>query len=140
MNKKKLSLVIFLLAVLIFPYSVRSHEGSFKDAGSLPPIGPHGGKILKLTRHIAEVAVTANSVEVYILERDAKTVAADATAVSITVALPGKSPEAIRLLKKGDGYSGAYRLTPTARRITFTVRCVLDGKSEIGTLQYEPRK
>lgn len=140
MMKKNLTVAVFVVAALMLPNLGQSHEGSFKDADTIPPFGPHGGRTLKLTRHYAEVAVKTNTVDVYILERDVKTVAADASGVTLSAALPGKNAAAISLSKKGDGYSGTYTAPPSARRIVFTVNCILDGKKETGKLQYEPRK
>lgn len=136
---------IFVLAVLIMaaiglPNATQSHEGAFKALDTIPPFGPHGGRTLKLTRHFAEIVVKPKSVEVYILEGDIKTVAADAANVTLSAALPGKSAAAIPLSKKGNGYTGQYTVPPAARRVLFTVTCMLDGKRETGTLQFEPRR
>lgn len=138
--KKNLTLAVFIVAALALPNLSRSHEGSFKDADSIPPFGPHGGRTLKMTRHFAEVAVKTSTVEVYILERDVKTVASDAFGVTLNAAIPGKNATSISLSKKGEGYTGAYSVPTSARRVVFTVNCVLDGKKETGKLQYEPRK
>ncbi|HSV95945.1 MAG TPA: hypothetical protein VLM75_03310 [Spirochaetota bacterium] len=140
MMKKNLTLAVLVVAALALPNLSRSHEGSFKDADTIPPFGPHGGRTLKLTRHFAEVVVKKSTVDVYILERDVKTVASDASGVTLSAAIPGKNAKSIPLSKKGDGYTGAYIAPPSARRVIFTVNCVLDGKNETGTLQHEPRK
>lgn len=137
--KKITTLVCYFL---IATTTVLAHDDGHKSPDKLPPFGPHGGKYTKLTKHFGEVVIKGNQITIYILERDIKNVAEDATQVSVTVEIPKKSKKKIKLVqnKKTLGYKGTVKLPKLARRVYFHIRCKLDGNWEKGRLLYEPNR
>jgi len=130
-------------AVLVAAFTtLGAHEGGHKTPKTLPPFGPHGGQYAKLTKHYAEVVVRGNTARIYILERDIKAVAEDATGVSATLEVPRKFRKRLRLKKqkKTQAYLTRVRIPRGARRVYFHIRCKLDGKWEKGKILYEPRR
>lgn len=116
------------------------HDDGHNSPDRMPPFGPHGGKYTKLTRHYGEIVVRGRTVTVYILERDIKNVAEDATGVSLVLEIPGRSKKRLRLVKKGEGYQATINIPRQTRRVYFHIRCVLDKKGEYGKILYEPSR
>jgi len=137
---RKINLVV--LSLVVFMTTLYPHDDGHKSPDKLPPIGPHGGKYTKLTRHYGEIVVKGNRVTVYILEKDIKHVAEDATRVSIKLEIPKKSTKKLKLVKdkKGEGYSAKINIPKLARRVYFHIRCILDKKWEKGKILYEPKR
>ena len=137
---KRLSIVFTVFTFTIL--STYAHDDGNKSPDKMPPFGPHGGKYTKLTTHYAEVVVRRKKVSVYILERDIKNIAEDASEVSIALEIPKRFKKKIKLNqnKKSLGYLGALSIPKRARRVYFHIRCVLDGKPEYGKLLYEPNR
>jgi hypothetical protein len=143
MNKTKKTAVragaLFVACAFVLTAGLFAHDEGHKTPDALPPIGPHGGKYAKMTRHFAEIVVRDGTVTVYILEPDVKFVAEDAADVTAAYEIPGKQPKtALPLTKAGNGYRAAFRAPSGARRVIFYVGCSLDGKAESGQIDYEP--
>ena len=137
--KRKSLRTLIILMIAILTTSISGHDEGHKLPDTLPPIGPHGGKYSKLTKHFAEVVVKGNLIRVYILETDIKHVAEDASSVSATLEIPGKGKTTLNLMKSGDGYTTKINIPKTTRRVYFHIQCMLDNKLEKGKILYEPR-
>lgn len=91
-----------------------------------------------------EIVVEKNTVTIYILEIDIANNAKNAAIVSVFVQFPRMNIKKQKLsLDKNQkifGYSATFQLPPNARRVRFHLRRVLDGKKEMGKIQYEPEK
>ncbi|MCP4136333.1 MAG: hypothetical protein GY754_35510 [bacterium] len=136
---------IFLITTVFFAITCMSmallaHDDGHSSPDTLPVIGPHGGQYAKLTKHFAEVVVSGKTVTVYILEKDVKHVAEDASAVAAVMKIPGKAGKKLKLVKKGKGYQAKIKIPRRTRRVYFHISCVLDGKKETGKILYEPRR
>lgn len=138
-NRNRWKLAILAALTLSF-VSVAAHEEGHEAPGQMPPVGPHGGEYTRLTHHYGEAVITENQVMVYILEKDVKHVAEDATGVSLEYQIPGAGKKPVVLSKKGDGYSGSIDVPSTTRRLTLFIECTLDGKKEKGSLIYEIKR
>ena len=130
---------IWMILITAFAVELNAHDEGHARPDKLPPIGPHGGKYTELTRHYAEIVVKGNQVKLYILERDVKAVAEDATNVSLELEVKGKKRETVQLTQdKNDlGYAGTINIPSRTRVVHFHIKCMLDGKWETGKLLHE---
>ena len=140
MKKNIWHMLLGLALVITMAGSALSHDDGHSSPDRLPPLGPHGGKYTKLTKHFSEVVVRGKKATVYILERDVKNVAEDATAVALWLEIPGKGKKKLALKKRGEGYEATVKIPRKVRRVYFHISCKLDGKTERGKLLYEPRR
>jgi len=141
-TSKLLSGILTIILSIILIRGLYAHDDGHKSPKALPPIGPHGGKYSKLTKHFGEVVVKDNQVTVYILEKDIKNVAEDATKVSATLEIPGKLKKKLNLVKEedGEGYIATIAIPKSTRRVYFHIQCMLDEMWENGKILYEPRR
>lgn len=137
--KRKSFRILITMMIAILTTGISGHDEGHKLPDTLPPIGPHGGKFNKLTEHFAEVVVKGNQLRVYILEKDVKHVAEDASNVSASLEIPGKSKTTLNLIKSENGYTANINIPKTTRRVYFHIQCILDKKLEKGKILYEPR-
>ena len=138
MRRKTIGML--LAGCLAFTAQISGHDEGHNAPNALPSIGPHSGRYAKLSKHFAEIVVSGETVTVYILEPDVKFVAEDATQVTLAAEIPGKGRTVLALSPAGNGYSAAFKIPASARRVTFHVSCVLDGKKESGTIIFEPKR
>lgn len=131
---------LIMAGAIIAVASLSAHEEGHEAPSQLPPVGPHGGEFTKLTHHYGEVVLQGNQATVYILERDIKYVAEDASNVGLSYQVPGGGKKTVTLTKQGEGYSGTVDLPAGTRRVNFFIECSLDGKREKGTLVYELKR
>jgi len=131
---------VLILVCLLLPGGLAAHDEGHEIPDTMPPVGPHGGEYTKLTHHFGEIVLRGNMVTVYILEADIKTVAQDASGIKLYYQVPGEARKSVSLQKSGPGYRGQIQLPGTARRVTFTIECVMHGKPEKGSLNYEIRR
>jgi len=127
-----------LIALVVIQGALMAHEEGHTAPDQMPPFGPHGGNYTMLEKHYGEIVVRGGKITVYILEKDLTFVAEDATGVTLAYEMKGSAKKTVKLAKKGDGYTANLSLPKTARRVTFHISCVLDGKKESGSVIYEP--
>ncbi len=140
-NSGMMRMSLQMAAIFLISFaSLVAHEEGHEAPGQMPPVGPHGGEYTKLTHHYGEVVIKGNEATVYILEKDVKHVAEDATNVTLSYQVPGGGKKSVTLSAKGEGYSGTLELPSGARRVTLFVGCSLDGKPERGTIIYEIKR
>jgi len=139
---RKMITTLILVTSTILMSGLFAHDDGHKSPKTLPSRGPHGGKFSKLTKHYGEALVKGKKVTIYILEKDVKNIAEDATRVSVIMVVPGRLKKKLRLAKdkKGGGYSASINIPRNTRRVYFNIKCILDKKWEVGKVLYEPRR
>lgn len=132
-----------ILSIFLVPIFLLAHDEGHKRPAEMPVKGPHGGAYGELTKHYAEVVVNDQLTEarVYILEKDIKNVAEDATKVTASLEIPRKETVKLTLEKGKDGGYLANISIPKGTRVAyFQVTCVLDDKKEEGKITWEIKK
>lgn len=127
---------VTILTLIFTPYAIMGH-GNHKVLETLPPFGPHGGDYAKMSVHYFEILSKSREVSVYILEPDLLSVAGDAVVLSISVRSQYGKYSKIKFQKKGNGYSGKYKVPAGKGLVYFQVAVKIDGKIEKGTVKLE---